>query len=1561
MKINKKRINRKRIALTLSPAISFSIPLVFLSASCSVNKQDIHTKPKPIEPTAEEKLRQLHKKNQDEANRLLENTEISIKDEFKNNLPSTIQYQNLIINNNSNNDNIRFQIKSMDKNDVLGTLTVNYYYNFEVQNKTFKTEVKNKVFNLLTLKDELNTNLDKIIVENQNNNSSNELPSNYMDNWFLFKNLNQKYTFHKEIDKNNDLGSITIQYWYETKEQDQIIKSELKEKTFNGFLTTLLDKKNKTQNMLNSFIKNIKKIDILESIDKNNTLASTIKNSDIQNNDAKYSILIEQLNPNDDNGEIEITFKLQSKEYPELISDTAQTLKISHFLTNAQIRARRREEIKNMLNAFSNQLNFDYRDRNNKNSILPSLVSKNDISLTNLALLPSDTIYEIVELTKNNDQGNIIVTFLIKKDNSELGTIISDNHQCTINGFLTTIENEINLEQNRLINLQNDLQTINLISKNANEFLPSEIVEEDFNLNLNDAKIVVEEMNPNDEKGQIKIKYHLITTKNENHLANLKTNNAKEIILNGFLTTNQRINQLKEEAKNQLDTKLENVTITLQNLKNQLPSFYNSLSQFETTNIDEETIVEFQPNDELGKLIINLKFTKNDSELGVINSKNKEFVLEGLKTKLEHDREVEQERLNKILDETNTILLKNKTKNSVRPSEIDIDNDFSTQKNNYNIVINSHEINNENGTISLLFHIQSSKSGELADIVTREKTILIEGFQTNSQWKEKIRQSEKNNLNDLINQMNLSNIQLDASIDKSSSLPSSIQKNNITFNHGLGQEYDVIYKIQSNDDLGQLLILFNLKKHNDLINEDIESIQKSLTMNQFETTAQNEIKLETERLNGILSENEFVTIDNSQANILLPNEYQANNFAVQNVQNASITKNIISTDNENGSLTIRITLTSTKNDNSKDTSVYKDFVFNKLLNNETKRLNESVNLITYKLVDEIPESISDHIKFNNYYNNNKTEQFVIFENLPNDSLIEIVSFQASKISKSNYKLEFSYKLKSTKHGKESNSSQILNKTIDLSRVIVTNQLKEFLNSLQWQFKNSKLTDKELTFADEINNGNVNDFIFVTGLDNDINAIFTVNSTNRDEGTVNSTVVLSKQVNGENVSVSGEQIIEGFRTTSSYAKYEKDVNEEKNRLNSLLDEAKILKDPETNVPLDENIVVQEELKVKKDLGPEKQAKIKIISTSIENSNEENSNFVLKVNFILESTNPRFKNVFSDSATVNLRNSKNNTKMINEKIDSIISKQKTLFLSDIDEKIDNWVSTKIQKNDLKEISKQKIKEYYKKAYDDFVKFKESILKNAYFKYFGLNSTTEEIANSLDLIFVNTEEKLFDFFKTGINSTYSKSPWTWWILGTIEVGKRILIPNLVKPYSQELFQTVISQQNNYRKLMNLEIDKIKNSEFFSNFSNTNLLVDDTKKELNLISDEVLDYYQNLDWNLLINGSPSFRPNQKGLIDRHIVEPNSNKPIGGGTFGRRYLATNLEKVMSTDIYNENLKNTILKLKNKYNLTTDQENELKKRVEIGIQPLLYTINQFSIFLKTYIFTELVYKIHDIV
>ncbi len=634
--------------------------------------------------------------------------------------------------------------------DINGEVKLNYYFEKQyIDKKTGASYwIKSKVYTtkitgFKSFLKNLNIAVDKVNLSINEKNINTILPSQYIQNLsnFKFDNLNNEYELQKKFSYDDQKGELTISYWYNDNKKN--LKSNIVTKKFVGFNTLLNIERQETSKKLSNLINSIDLNEFL-TLEKHNKKPSEIKNIDFNRKNIDGAMLvIEKMQANDEEGTLSISFYLKSTnpKFSDLKTEI-KTVKLTDFLTNAQFINNQRNETIAYLNELIGNLNIKVSDKKPETTIkrFASSIKQSDLNIE--IPKPNNNLKNIEVVVKqlipNDESGKLSIRLAIKQLNKQINEYCESSKliEVELSGYKTkTMDKNEKIES--LNNVAKETTTLRLISsKDIAKTFASDVQKNDFETKIsNDFYIEILEISEsNDDKGNLKIKFVVKT--NEKQYKDLKSN-EQTITLTGFYTKEQYLKACKQELNKLIsDDKIEaNVVFDKENDKsNILPSNVEG-KEIHLNISDSKYIIEGNPSiiadDDQGILSISwtIKVKEEKFKTFIVSESRISKKITNFLTKKQNEINIEQKRLDALVERENIISLKNNEYSTSKKSSMISKNDFELNKQKSNelagLELSISEINaNANGKLEITFSLLN-KTFKHGTIESNKKTVTF--------------------------------------------------------------------------------------------------------------------------------------------------------------------------------------------------------------------------------------------------------------------------------------------------------------------------------------------------------------------------------------------------------------------------------------------------------------------------------------------------------------------------------------------------------------------------------------------------------------------------------------------------------------------------------------------------------------------------------------------------------------------------------------------------------------------------------------------------------------------
>ncbi|QKX38848.1 hypothetical protein HU157_01185 [Metamycoplasma hominis] len=715
--------------------------------------------------------------------------------------------------------------------DINGEVKLNYYFEKQyIDKKTGASYwIKSKVYTtkitgFKSFLKNLNIAVDKVNLSINEKNINTILPSQYIQNLsnFKFDNLNNEYELQKKFSYDDQKGELTISYWYNDNKKN--LKSNIVTKKFVGFNTLLNIERQETSKKLSNLVNSIDLNEFLAP-EKHNKKPSEIKNIDFNKKNIDGAMLvIEKMQANDEEGTLLISFYLKSTnpKFSDLKTEI-KTVKLTDFLTNAQFINNQRNETIAYLNELIGNLNIKVSDKKPETAIkrFASSIKQSDLNIEILKPNNHSKNIEVVvkQLIPNDESGKLSIRLAIKQLNKQINEYCESSKfiEVELSGYKTkTMDKNEKIES--LNKVAKETTTLRLISsKDIAKTFASDIQINDFETEIsNDFYIEILEISEsNDDKGSLKIKF-VVKTK-EKQYKDLKSN-EQTITLTGFYTKEQYLKACKQELNKLIsDDKIEaNLVFDKENDKsNILPSNVEG-KEIHLNISDSKYTIEGNPSiiadDDQGILSVSwtIKVKEEKFKTFIVSESRISKKITNFLTKKQNEIDIEQKRLDTLVEQENIISLKNNEYLTSKKSSMISKNDFELNKQKSNelagLELNILEIKaNANGKLEITFSLLN-KTFKHGTIESNKKTVTFNFL------------SDENYTFNLINNL-------------------SISKESTYVTDGVYTKADFNNKIANNkQEIAKLLGISDFLNQNSIIELNQENENAIVSLNKFVNT-----------------------------------------------------------------------------------------------------------------------------------------------------------------------------------------------------------------------------------------------------------------------------------------------------------------------------------------------------------------------------------------------------------------------------------------------------------------------------------------------------------------------------------------------------------------------------------------------------------------------------------------------------------------------------------------------------------------------------------------------------
>ncbi|ACF07208.1 Uncharacterised protein [Metamycoplasma arthritidis] len=719
-------------------------------------------------------------------------------------------------------------------------------------------------------------------------------------------------------------------------------------------------------------------IGVTKGFDKSKVLPSDFKPDFLEypKNENGIYFRIAKITPNNHNGTLVVSYFLEKKATNgEWIKSQLREYQITGFKTYNDLATDylKKVEVKN--------------NKSNQQNYLPSEYAQNESNFI-FKNIPDD--YELKkEILVDDEAGTITIKYHLinKKLNSK-----SITTQKVFDGFDTNLKRKTRLEVARLNELFNETNTLEVTSAKKSLF-PSKLTADDFKNKKEDAEIVITAIKAqNDALGTVQVSFYLKSTKKG--LEHLKTE-EKTITLEGFLTTEEHKQNLREAEKNRLNGLLSTQEVAIDD-KNPTTKKDRLASSITKGNLEAKLlgysdvsvkILQISYDEETGKVTATVALTSRIASLNeeVESTKTKQVAINGYLTLAEHHARLEKARLETILNNINGLEPKNSDVkfSELLPSQINAKEHFKLQYDDYEIeVLSSDKIDDEKGILELTIRIRSLKPNFKGLMSESTKKITLSGFETTASLR--IKTLRKQTIEELNNKLSSAQFEtqllngLDAK--KAETLPSqALDLANYKVALKNGSERVKILNARADDENGTITLKVKLVTHNDELNEDLESSNtREITIGGFITKAEFEKRQEIERLDSLLNNLDILSlVNNLNKENLLASEVTKDSFKTDiGADYQAIITKIVETNIEAGTIKLKLKLLSRKTQfNNLESSFEKEITISGFLTKSRYIQNQKSSL------NGLLKTLSPSISLNNFDKDNNHAGLVKKENL----------------------------------------------------------------------------------------------------------------------------------------------------------------------------------------------------------------------------------------------------------------------------------------------------------------------------------------------------------------------------------------------------------------------------------------------------------------------------------------------------------------------------------------------------------------------------------------------------
>ncbi|WP_027333096.1 lipoprotein 17-related variable surface protein [Mycoplasmopsis gallinarum] len=657
---------------------------------------------------------------------------------------------------------------------------------------------------------------------------------------------------------------------------------------------------------------------------KNSKTASEITKDDIEFDKSTIPTDVKPVNldisnQNEVTGKLDLSYKYQStKENLETLqSNTTYTLSGNNALSTLTEEAR----LNQLIDDNNIAKTIDFNGTKNQNAIEDLTKAQFNGTLANSENNKAQIVIDSIA-PDPTDEHAVIVTYKLQSTKDNLGnqTIVSKTAQTKITGFMSNKEKEQNT-----INGYDDANFVGTpdSTKLASSFgqTPKKVnitFADNDNANHTNETIEIKSIKTwDDVNGSLTA---VFVVKSNKH-GEVLTSTDKEITITGYLTEEQRLNNLidnKQKEFNFSGTKTKDKTTVNEVAKENISGYLAEQLNGQLTNINNQNNVELvidsisetNPDGSV-KFTYHLKSTRTDIANNTVVSKTLSASMSGFQSNISCEKADLDAKTDADLD---VVIDKTKMASSFSPDQIQLnpkDDTISVVNKTitgYNDVI---------GAIKLTYKLKSNKNGQ--DVYSEPKEIIITGLKTEAQRLNALLNNlvegditfngTKNNQLPSVSPANdKSNYSYDAT--KQTTNKASAFINSITPDNSTGQN-TLNLKLVTTKTQDQLISNWNVTNY-----EAPESQNKDLVITGFRTQAeQNKIDQAAEkaRLTKLIA-NAQITYPDSDQILASSSEISGINAVINSTDNNAeiIIQNITDQNDLNGAITVAYVIHSTK-------------------------------------------------------------------------------------------------------------------------------------------------------------------------------------------------------------------------------------------------------------------------------------------------------------------------------------------------------------------------------------------------------------------------------------------------------------------------------------------------------------------------------------------------------------------------------------------------------------------------------------------------------------------------
>ncbi|WP_427867347.1 lipoprotein 17-related variable surface protein [Mycoplasmopsis arginini] len=1159
----------------------------------------------------------------------------------------------------------------------------------------------------------------------------------------------------------------------------------------------------------------------------------------------------------------------------------------------------------------------------------------------------------------NDELGNVIVNYFLQDTEKNLSSKIIKKQ---FDGFYTSIQKAKDKENQRLNYL---LDTINLedkVTSSKDKVKPSLIVKENFATEIENAKLVIENLVANDDDGSLTLSYFIQSTKQG--LSEL-VSSKKEITIENFLTRDVFDQRRKQTITNELNSKITtlNVSVEDKNVETKASrSPKNVTEQDLNFTFEDENISIKVKNlifDEVkGEIIVEFVFYKHDIDLDqdVFSTQSARKVVNGYKTKELIESE-ERQRLNDLLKNINDISLISKNVNESFASEIiKEDFDLNSLPNTKIEIINLVLANDEQGTINIEF-ILKSLINENGNIISEKKTIVKNGFLTKNQYLDNLKQTYNQKV--LNNEIGL-NVSFKKESEKANILPSSVVKEDfeISVNNENGlaiKEYTLLAK----DVEGTLELNINFLIHDNKFNQDIElSETKKIVYTEFLTQANSHKRAEIERLNNLLNFDNLVILKNESdkteksAFDITKEDFQFNSEKQEELVDVKLEITQL-TPNDNGELIIDFAISKETEEYGKASSNTKQLRI-QFLSKDDKSIKDANKLEIPTEANYMPENVYVKDDMTPYFTN--TEELAkilgLSDFVTNNPNLEIVITKFSfddgwwtDLCKLKYDFTFRSKTNNSLVSKRF-SGKILIADFMKKRNL-QNYVENCFEFVVKSKKSAEISQKEssfitkenlLTYFENLKQKDITKkYILDTVPEMMKITNFEIISHDSDAGTA--TVRVSATY--DSVTKHKDYIISGFATKEKLEEIRQNRQNEQERIDALLETLTMTYNKEN-----QKTQLVSDVNLKDFIFNIENQNVIILESKDRVIDGKNGTIMFSIK--LRSNKENFNDIVSTKEKVFTLTgfAKDKTEQINSLLEKFkVSENYLNYKEEIENKLNADIEDEAKernpqiKDNVISVLKQ---EYTKLTIAVEEAFFESIqtLMSIFMQFNENEQLNEKFFEILGNMFTKTNNELFlTLLEPAVNTNTGKMKTDYQ-----QIVANWIIPNTVGKWATAIFTELNKGIPEFNKYIESEMDKLNTQHEFLN--NSEEKQNQTKEVVQNQLKTILDYYKDIKWDYLFLGKGQKQPNYDNYNGgKKLLLLGMISFLNWVTPGWEVLF-NTDKFINANVYKDSDDNNLITNLNKLvtdnKITEDEKNILFKESKTILSPFLKAIDIYN-------------------